>query len=188
MPVGRKQKTTGALSTALEAPNSPNPHPPPLEPQDIEMEISTSPLLVKSDPDAPTRTRAQGRKRKADKQLENRKKPTLRSAKKAVNKPKEGAEAHSTAHSNSNNTEKAISTAQQVYRTETVQKAASAKVQNATAKAQERTRKETEVKNAIWGRIAKAIDEAMEAEPPGNIESHHVEHIVNAILDCALPF
>ena len=40
----------------------------------------------------------------------------------------------------------------------------------------------------MWGRIAKAVDEAMEAEPPGNIESHHVEHIVNAILDCALPF
>ena len=28
----------------------------------------------------------------------------------------------------------------------------------------------------------------MEAEPLGNIENHHVEHIVNAILDCALPF
>lgn len=40
----------------------------------------------------------------------------------------------------------------------------------------------------MWGRIAKAVDEAMEAEPPGNIESHHVQHIVNVILDCALPF
>ena len=44
------------------------------------------------------------------------------------------------------------------------------------------------MKNAIWGRIAKAVDKAMAAKPPGNIESHHVEHIVNAILDYALPF
>ena len=188
MPVGRNQKTPGAVFTALEAPNPPNPHPPPLEPQDIEMEISASPFLVDSDSDAPTRTRAQGRKRKPDKQPENRAKPTLRSAKKAVNDPKEDAESHTTAHPNNTNTEKAISTAQQVDGTETLQKAASAKVQNAIAMAQEGTRKETEMKNAIWGRIAKAVDKAMEAEPPGNIESHHVEHIVNAILDCALPF
>lgn len=44
------------------------------------------------------------------------------------------------------------------------------------------------MKNAMWSRIAKAVDDAMEAELPGNIESHHVEHVVNAILDCALPF
>ena len=67
MPVGRNQKTPGAVSTALEAPNPPNLHPPPLEPQDVKMEISASPLLVESDSDAPTCTRAQGRKRKADK-------------------------------------------------------------------------------------------------------------------------
>ncbi len=152
------------------------------------MEISASPLLGESDSDAPTRTRAQGQKRKADKQPKNRAKPTLRSAKKAVNDPKEGAESQSTAHSNSTNTKKAISTAQQVDGTETLQKAASVKVQNAIAKTQERTRKETEVKNAMWGRIAKALDEAMEAERPGNIESHHVEYIVNAILDFALLF
>lgn len=38
----------------------------------------------------------------------------------------------------------------------------------------------------MWSRIAKAVDNAMEAELPGSIESHHVEYIVNAILDCAL--
>lgn len=53
-------------------------------------------------------------------------------------------------------------------------------VQNAISEAQERTRKETEKKNAMWGRISKAVDEAMEAKPPGNIE--------NTFLDCALPF
>lgn len=40
----------------------------------------------------------------------------------------------------------------------------------------------------MWGRIGKAVDEAMETEPPSNIESYHVEYIVNAILDFALPF
>lgn len=151
--------------------------------------------MVESDSDAPIRTRAQGWKRKADKQPENRAKPTLRSAKKTVNDPKEDAESHTTAHPSSTSTKKAISTAQQVDGTETPQITASAKVQNAIAKAQERTRKETEMKNVMWGRIAKAVDEAMEAvdeameaEPPGNIESHRVQHIVNAILDCALPF
>lgn len=44
------------------------------------------------------------------------------------------------------------------------------------------------MKNAMWGQIAKVVDEAIEAEPLGNIKSHHVEHIVNAILDCPLPF
>lgn len=120
MPVGRNQKTSGAVSTALEAPNLPNLHPPPLEPQDIEMEISASPFLVESDLDAPTRIRAQGRKTKADKQSENYAKPIFRSAKKAVNDPKEDAESHTTAHPNSTNTKKAISTAQQVDGTETL--------------------------------------------------------------------
>lgn len=128
MAVGRNQKTPGALATALEAPNPPIPHPPPFEPQDIEMEISTSPLLVESDLDAPIRTRAQGRKRGADKQPENRAKPTFRSAKKTVNDPKEDAESHTTAHPSSTSTKKAISTAQQVEGTETPQITASAKV------------------------------------------------------------
>lgn len=43
------------------------------------------------------------------------------------------------------------------------------------------------MKNIMWGWIAKAVDKAIETEVPGNIESHHIEHIVNAILDCALP-
>lgn len=79
--------------------------------------------------------------KKANKQLKN--------CKKAVNEPKKGVETYSTAYSNSNNIEKTINTAQQIYRTEIMQKATSAKIENATTKAQERTRKETEVKNAI---------------------------------------
>lgn len=38
------------------------------------------------------------------------------------------------------------------------------------------------------GRTAKEADVAMEAEPPGSIESQDVKHIVDAILDCALPY
>lgn len=182
MSVGHNQKTPEEVFTALEAPNPPNLYPPPLKPQDVEIEIFASPLLVESDSDAPTCTQAQGRKRKANKQPENCVKPILWSTKKAVNDPKEDAESHTTAYPNGTNIKKAISIAQQVDGMENLQKTVSAKVQNAIAKAQERTRKETEMKNAMWGRIAKAVDEAIEVEPLGNIESHHVEHIVNAIL------
>lgn len=41
--------------------------------------------------------------------------------------------------------------------------------------------------NAMWEGIAKAIDNAMGAEAPGDIKAEQIEHIVNAILDCALP-
>lgn len=44
------------------------------------------------------------------------------------------------------------------------------------------------MKNAMWGRTAKKADVAMEAEPPGSIESQDVKHKVDAILDCALPY
>lgn len=39
----------------------------------------------------------------------------------------------------------------------------------------------------MWGRIAKAVDVAMSAEAPGKIEDYQIEHIVEAILDCAPP-
>ena len=149
MPVGRNQKTPGAVSTALEVSNPSNPHPPPLEPQDVEIEISSSLLLVESNSDTLTCMQAQGWKRKADKQSEKHAKPTLWSAKKAVNDLKKDAKSHTTAHPNSINTEKAINTTQQVDGIETLQKAVSAKVQNAIAKAQERTQKETKMKNAM---------------------------------------
>lgn len=84
------------------------------------MEISASPLLVESDSDASTHTRAQRRGKKGDKQPENYAKRTLRSAKKAVNDSKKGAKSHATAYPNSTNTEKAINTAQQVDGTETL--------------------------------------------------------------------
>ena len=39
----------------------------------------------------------------------------------------------------------------------------------------------------MWGRIAKIVDDAMEAKAPEQIEKRHINHIVNAILECALP-
>lgn len=39
----------------------------------------------------------------------------------------------------------------------------------------------------MWSRIAKAVDNALEAEASGGVEAYQVEHIVNAILECALP-
>ncbi len=60
-------------------------------------------------------------------------------------------------------------------------------VENAVKKAQEKTRREVEEKDAMWSRIAKAVDNAIEAEASGSVEAYQVEQIVNAILECALP-
>lgn len=56
-----------------------------------------------------------------------------------------------------------------------------------SAPSQEHARKETEIRDSMWGRIAKAVDDAMEAEASEQIERHHIDHIVKAILECALP-
>ena len=60
-------------------------------------------------------------------------------------------------------------------------------VENAVKKAQEKARREIEEKDAMWSRIAKAVDNAIEAKASGSVEAYQVEHIVNAILECALP-
>lgn len=121
MPGGHNPKTPKAAFSALETPNPP-------DLQDIEMESSASPAQVESDSDAPTRIQAQGRKRKADKQAENRKKPILRSAKKVANDPKEDIEPHTTARPENAHTKSGSSTTQQEDGAETPRKAASAKV------------------------------------------------------------
>lgn len=60
-------------------------------------------------------------------------------------------------------------------------------VQKAVQEAQEQARKEAVRRDSMWGRIAKAVDDAMEVEAPEQIERQHIDHIVNAILECALP-
>lgn len=60
-------------------------------------------------------------------------------------------------------------------------------IESAITRAQEKVRVETKEKDEMWGRIAKAVDVAMSAEAPGKIEDYQIEHIVEAILDCALP-
>lgn len=39
----------------------------------------------------------------------------------------------------------------------------------------------------MWARIAKALDDAMEADAFEQIQRHHIDHIVKAVLECALP-
>ncbi len=39
----------------------------------------------------------------------------------------------------------------------------------------------------MWGLIAKAVDDAIGVETSGDIEGNHIHHIMNAILDFALP-
>ena len=60
-------------------------------------------------------------------------------------------------------------------------------MKNAVRKAQEKVRLEIAKKDIMWGRIAKAVDDAMGIDTPGDIEAHHINHIMNAILDFALP-
>lgn len=60
-------------------------------------------------------------------------------------------------------------------------------IENAIAQAQEEARVEAKENDETWGRIAKAVDIAMAAEPPGRIDQDQVKHIIDAILECALP-
>ena len=60
-------------------------------------------------------------------------------------------------------------------------------MQKAVYEAQEQARKEAKRRDSMWGQIGKAIDDAIEAEAPEQIERRHIDHIVNAILECALP-
>ncbi len=54
-------------------------------------------------------------------------------------------------------------------------------------KAKEKVRLEIEKRDAIWRRIANVVEDAIGVETPGDIEAHDINHIVNAILDFALP-
>ncbi len=57
-------------------------------------------------------------------------------------------------------------------------------IENAIRKAQIKMHKEEKEKDAIWGRIAKAVDVSRAAEGPGKVEDHQIKHITNAILGC----
>ncbi len=60
-------------------------------------------------------------------------------------------------------------------------------IENAVKKSQEKAQREAEKRDLMWGRIAKAVDDAIGAEVPRNIETHNIDHIVKAILDYAPP-
>ena len=60
-------------------------------------------------------------------------------------------------------------------------------VQEAVHEAQDQAQKEAERRNSILSRIAKAVDDAIVAEAHEQIEKQRINHIVNAILECALP-
>lgn len=53
-----------------------------------------------------------------------------------------------------------------------------------TEPAAQELRIEEKGKDAMWMRIAKAVDTAMAAELPGKIERYQVEYIINAISKC----
>ena len=62
---------------------------------------------------------------------------------------------------------------------------ANMEIESAITQAQEKARMEAKENDEMWGRIAKAVDIAMEAETPGRIDRDQVKHIINAILECA---
>ncbi len=59
-------------------------------------------------------------------------------------------------------------------------------VEKPLADAQGKAREEAQKTDAMWARIAKAVDSAMAAEAPGEIKQHQVDYILNAIMACAL--
>ncbi len=127
-------------------------------------------------------TRAQSRKRKAEKSPENRLDPRPASTQIEPTITEED-QASQTTPSNTQpgkipRSAKTVGAAAYVGGTW---------VKNAVRKAQENVRFEIEKKDVMWGRIAKAVDDAMGIDTPGDIEAHHINHIMNAILDCALP-
>lgn len=60
-------------------------------------------------------------------------------------------------------------------------------IESAITRAQEKVHIETKEKDKMWRRITKAVNMAMSAKIPEKIEDYQIEHIVKAILDCALP-
>ena len=146
--------------------------PPTPSPEDVAMEDDTN---------APATTRAQGRKRKAGNLVENRpirQSPRLNPTTDQNEDPVPQPPAAHTQHA------KAAPT---VGKSAPPKKTAGITgVQKAVHEAQEQARKEAERRGSMWGRIAKAVDGAMEAKAPEQIERQHMDHIVNAILECAL--
>ena len=148
-------------------------HSPTPSPEDIDIENDTN---------APATTRAQGRKRKGGNLAENRPNRQSPRLNPTTNQNEDPVPPSPAAHT------------QPASAAPTAGKAASPKktlgttrVQKAVHEAQEQARKEAERRDSMWGRIAKAVDSAIEAEAPEQIERRHIDHIVNAILECALP-
>lgn len=159
----------------------PDLHPPDPSQEDIDMENAVS-QATENDADVSVVTRAQGRKRKAGNPAESR--PNCQSPR--LNPTSNGKEDLSP---------KSPPAVVQPVKTApiTSKPAASAEtigvagVQKAIQKAQKQARKEAEIRDSMWGQIAKAVDDAMEAKASEHIGRHHIEHIVKAILECALP-
>lgn len=142
-------------------------HPPNSSPEDMSMEENA---------DAPVTTRAQGRKRKAGNLTENR--PSRQSPRLNPATNQDGVLSPQPPPKAAPGADKAATSKKN---------AGTTGVQKAVQKAQEQARKKAEVRDSMWGRIAKAVDDAMEAEAPEQIERQYINYIVNAILECALP-
>ena len=145
------------------------------------MQYSAHSHQVESDPNAPTMTRAEGWKKKAEKSLENHSNPQPASTQFKPTRTEED-QVSQTAPSNTQ-TGKIPQAAKIVGAAANV---GGTGVENAVRKEQEKVRLETEKRDAMWRRIAKAVDDAIGVETPGDIEAHNINHIVNAILDFAL--
>lgn len=183
MPANRdRQESRAAGKNAAPDPESVNSQPPTIDDPDIEMQNQAD-LHLETDADTHIATHAQGQKRKAGKLADNRPNPQPSQANSTTNQSRNNA----TPQETSENIQSAKAARTVQADTAPPKVTSGTRVYKAVQKAQEQARKEVELKNSMCGRIAKAVDDAMEAEAPGTIEDHQIQHIVSAILDCALP-
>ena len=175
---GCRQKLPKAATASTEAPNPPTVHV-----YDLESQSSTDTTLIDSDWETLKVMRSQRQKKKEAK-LPKQRVPASPTPAQTEPTQEQNSALHQPRHANSRRTE----TAQDSTLTKTNAALSSGHgVQKAVERVQKDAQEEKKIKDAIWSRIAKAVDDAMGLEDPGSIQANQVTNIVNAILECTLP-
>ncbi|MCJ1343275.1 hypothetical protein MMC31_001468 [Peltigera leucophlebia] len=168
---GRKQKLPRAATASIEVPNLP---PPTVHVYNSESQSSTDATPFNSDWEIPKVTRSQ-KQRKKEAKLPKQCVPAGSTP--AQTEPTQGQ--NSALHQPRRASSRRAETAQDSILPKT-----NAALGGGRGKD---THEERKINDAMWSRIAKAVDNAMGLEDPGSIQASQVTHIVYAILECALP-
>lgn len=151
---GRRRKLPGAATASTEAPNLP---PPTVHIYDSESQSSTDATPFDSDWEAPKVTRNQGQKKKEAK-LPKQRVPAGSTP--AQTEPTQGQ--NSALHQPRRASSRRVETAQDSTLPKTNAALGGGRgVQKAVERAQKDAREERKIKDAMWSRIAKAVDDAM---------------------------